>query len=195
MHIPKCARALDTVCRRKKKIHPQALGARRCATAAGNTKRHNMRGPPDDVHSSNEAAGHVVSTEVSMVTRSKGRRPQQRRIGARSPFGTAEGKLRPDASSRSAHPPSGLRRVLLVLSASVAMAVYGCNGGDVWQGPGPVDECVEYVDALRDCFGERSAQSMASSVRERASVRAPERRARLASECSADAARLRRSCR
>jgi hypothetical protein len=88
-----------------------------------------------------------------------------------------------------------VRRALGLAASGLAVVAYGCNGGDVWQGPGPVAECDEYVDAMRACFGEQHAAQATQAVRTRASVRAPEARARVATSCRADAARLRGACR
>jgi hypothetical protein len=88
-----------------------------------------------------------------------------------------------------------VRRAVIGAAACFALVAYGCNGGDVWQGPGPVAECEEYTNAMRACFGDQHAERATEVLRERASVRAPEARARVATSCRADAARLRGACR
>jgi len=88
-----------------------------------------------------------------------------------------------------------VRRAVVAAAGCLALVAYGCNGGDVWQGPGPVAECEEYTNAMRACFGDKHAEQATQALRQRASVRAPDARARVATSCRADAARLRGACR
>jgi hypothetical protein len=87
-----------------------------------------------------------------------------------------------------------MRRFAMVVGAGLTLFTYGSSSADVWQGPGPVAECEDYAAALRACFGEKRAQPLVSSVLVRSATRSPAERAGLATECSASATRVRRTC-